>query len=597
MSKIKVLPDAVVNKIAAGEVVERPSSVVKELVENSIDAGAGRITVDIEAGGTRLIRVSDDGIGMSREDALLAIERHATSKIEKISDIENITTLGFRGEALPSIVSVSQSFIETKRKEDTFGTRLVIDGGTLRDVTEAGRDEGTVIEVKNLLFNLPARRKFLRSEKTELKYIKRILYEVAVSSYGLFLTVMSGGKTVFSFKGTLKREEMLHQIFGDTLTKLMVPFGFSGDGIEVSGFIGKPDTARRSPDHQYIIMNGRPISSKSIMRAVFDGYGPSLLKGMYPAFVLYFEIDPSRVDVNVHPTKREVRIHREYKILQALRENIAQIFHTMIAAPDLGTAPKPETGYSSSARPITMYNLPPDRWQEELLRVQRESRGSQGQNSQIDFAFPIETPKSALVEFPPQHGKEESTDERPVFWQLKDRYIITTVKEGAVIIDQHVAHERVLFEEIMEHFRGRKASAQQLLFPLVLDFSTADYDILEPMIEFLNQIGFGIREFGERSVIVDAVPSWHIEFEDGKILTKYIDEMRLHGRISSGYIEKLAAAIACRSAIKAGKPLTHGEMQYLVDRLFATTSPFVCPHGRPIIIKLTIEELDRRFGR
>ena len=288
MNKIKILSDIVANKIAAGEVIERPASVLKELVENAIDAGADSINVAVEAGGRRTIRVSDNGVGMSHDDALLSIERHATSKIENISDIENIVTLGFRGEALPSIVSVSKTTIDTKTKDDVFGTRLIIGGGILKNVTDIGRDEGTDVEVKNLFFNLPARRKFLKSESTELKHIKRILYDSAVAAPGLSLTLISEGREIFSFRKCTERVEMLKQILGITISRLMVPIGISIDGIEIEGFLGKPETASTS-FNQFIIVNGRPIKSKSILKAVLNGYGPKLLKGRYPAFVLYFE--------------------------------------------------------------------------------------------------------------------------------------------------------------------------------------------------------------------------------------------------------------------------------------------------------------------
>jgi len=597
MPKIKILPDIIANKIAAGEVIERPASVVKELVENSIDAGASKIIVDVEKGGRRLIRVSDNGLGMDREDALLSIERYATSKIENVSDIECIVTLGFRGEALPSILSVSHTVITTKRKEDVYGTRLIINGGILKNVTDVGRDEGTDVEVKNLFFNLPARRKFLKAENTELKYIKNIIYNIVVSSQQLSLTLNSNSREIVSYKGSADRSEMLHQIFGASITKLMVPIKFSFDGVDVEGFLGKPETARNTGSNAYIIMNGRPITSRSISRAVFEGYGSTIVRGMFPVFVLYFETDPSRIDVNVHPTKREIRIFRDFVILQALKENVAKTIQNMDAVPELGTPQKTFFDFSKSSRPITIYNPPDDKWQQETQKIDNARQGNFEYDSQKNLVFGNEQLPGKSDGFSLTIEKSADSYEGPAFWQLKDRYIITTVKEGAIIIDQHIAHERILYEEILGHFKGKQATAQQLLFPYVLDFSAADYDIIEPMIPFLNQIGFGVREFGEKSLIVDAVPSWHTLFEEGKIFNEYIDEMRIHGKITSGYIDKLAAAVACRSAIKSGKPLTQVEMQYLVDSLFATSSPFVCPHGRPIIVKLTLEELDRRFGR
>ncbi len=593
MSRIKVLPDIVANKIAAGEVVERPASAVKELVENAIDAGATRITVDIEAGGRRLIRVSDNGSGMGREDALLSIERHATSKIADIHDIGRISTLGFRGEALPSIVSVSKAVIETKREEDMFGTRLVINGGVLKDVSDVGRDEGTLVEVRNLFFNVPARRKFLRSDDTELRHIKRMIYDVAVSMPSISLTLNTDGREIFRFTGSEDHEDMLRQIFGETATRLMTPFELEAEDLTVTGFLGKPETARNTSVHQYVVMNGRPIDSKSLSRAVRDGYGQTVQRGMFPAFILYFELDPARIDVNVHPSKREIKIHREFVIAQEIRGNVAMTIQSMSSAPELGTSSRFLEDSLTGSRPVTVYNPPEQRW---MADVPKDRSAAQSDTAQTTLDLAFKAPETTSQPAVPA-ASENYDSSRQAFWQLKDRYILSTVKEGAIIVDQHVAHERILYEEVLGYFNGRQAAAQQLLFPLLVDFPAADYDIIEKMLPFLNQVGFGVREFGERSIMVDAVPSWYKGDDNGAIFTEYIDEMRRHGRISSGYIEKLAAAIACRSAIKSGKPLNQEEMRYLIDRLFATSSPFVCPHGRPIIVKLTLDELDRRFGR
>jgi DNA mismatch repair protein MutL len=305
------------------------------------------------------------------------------------------------------------------------------------------------------------------------------------------------------------------------------------------------------------------------------------------------------VDVNVHPSKREVRIHREFALVQALREAVAAVIQSMAAVPDLRESPPrfgPGEGTYSS--PVTVYNPPSESWRREVSRTV-DVAPSPDRQSQLglDLAEELPSPGSVAVVSPADYGKSAAPYEGPAFWQLKDRYIITTVKEGAIIIDQHVAHERILYEEVLSQINGRRAAAQQLLFPITLDFSAADFDLLEPMVPFLNKIGFGVREFGERSLIVDAIPAGLTRFEDGKIFWEFIEEMRVHGKITSGYIDKFAAAVACRAAVKAGKPLTQNEMQYLVDRLFATSSPFVCPHGRPTVVKLTLEELDRRFGR
>ncbi len=595
MAKIKILPDIVANKIAAGEVVERPASVVKELVENAIDAGADAITVEIERGGARLIRVSDNGSGMSEEDALLSIERHATSKIEKAGDIENIVTLGFRGEAIPSIVSVSKATITTCEEGAEFGTRLVIDGGVLKNVTQSGRDSGTDIEVKNLFFNLPARRKFLKTESTEIKHIKKVLYDYAVAEPGISLNLVSNGREVFSYRKCADRSEMLGQILGENIGRYIVPVSLESDGIFVEGFLGKPETASTGFD-QFIVVNGRPVKSKSILKAVMQGYGHTLQKGLYPAFVLYFEVEPRRIDVNIHPSKREIRIHRDMNMLNALRETVEQSFQTMTAAPEIGEKPAQFLDFSETGTPVTVYNPPAQSWIKEITRS--VPAGSfQAYEAQTEFAFRTDSGAAQSTEQGVRGDSNESRYEGPRFLQLNNLYIVATVKEGAIIIDQHAAHERILYEEILGNLRGKPASAQQLLFPATYDFSAADYDVLEPMIPHLNTIGFGVREFGDRTILVDAVPSGLSRFGEGTIFHEFIEEMRTYGKITSGYIDKLAASLACRAAIKSGKPMNQIEMRYLVDRLFATTSPFNCPHGRPTVVKLTLDELARRFGR
>ena len=597
MNKIKILPDVVANKIAAGEVVERPASVVKELVENAVDASADAVAVSVEGGGRRLIRVSDNGEGMTHDDALLSLDRHATSKISDAGDIERIITLGFRGEALPSIVSVSKAVIETRTKDETFGTRLVINGGVLRNVTETGRDPGTDVEIRNLFFNMPARRKFLRTEATELKHIKSVVYEAAVANPGISFTLISDDRKLFSFRKCADSGDMLPQIFGKTLADYMVPVEAIVDNVEVRGWFGKPETASTAYN-QFVVVNGRPVKSRSIAKAVYDGYGPALQRGLFPAFAIYLNIDPERVDVNMHPAKREIRIHREFMLLQGLTAEIAGLMGSRGAMPDLSGYREPAAGgMQGSGTPVTVYNPPGDRWYDDRARSRENARPTnQPLTTQTTMPF-TEASHAPAPSAPRASELSQNRFEGPTFIQLDNTYIITTLREGAIILDQHVAHERILYEEILENLRGKPASAQQLLFPITFDFSVAEWDVLEPMLPHLNTIGFGISEFGERSVMLDAVPAGMSGCEDGKILYEFIEEMRQHGKITSGYIDKLAAAFACRAAVKAGKPLNQAEMQYFVDRLFATSSPFVCPHGRPTMVKLTIDELSRRFGR
>jgi DNA mismatch repair protein MutL len=597
MNKIKILPDIVANKIAAGEVVERPASVVKELLENSIDAGATAVTVEIEQAGRRLIRISDNGSGMTRDDALLSLERHATSKITDVRDIENIVTLGFRGEALPSIVSVSKANIETRSSEETFGTRLVIDGGVLRNVTESGRDPGTDVEIGHLFFNLPVRRKFMKSDTTETAHVKQVLYEAAIANPSIAFTFIADGREVFSYRSCVESRERLAQILGETLSTAMVPVEVDIDEVRVRGYLGRPEAASTG-FNQYLVVNGRPVHSKTISRAVFEGYGASIQRGTYPAFVLSFTLDPHRVDVNIHPTKREIRIHREFALSQGIREAVSRTFQTIDAAPHVEIPDKPFRNVAGESTPVTIYNPPASQWQEELLR---SHHGSPAQQDDAQEPLPLPNqlakPQFGFTSAPSVIRFGSPTNDGPSFLQVASMYIVTTMKEGALIIDQHVAHERILYEEVLVNLTGAPAAAQQLLFPITMEFSAAEYDVLEPMLPHLNAIGFGIREFGERSVMIDSIPAGMERFGEGRIISEFIEEMRKSGEITSGYLDKLAAAIACRAAIKAGKPLAQKEMQYLVDKLFACDKPFTCPHGRPTVIKLTLDELDRRFLR
>jgi DNA mismatch repair protein MutL len=498
---------------------------------------------------------------------------------------------------MPSIVAVSKATITTSEEGAEFGTRLVIDGGVLRNVTQSGRDRGTDIEVKNLFFNLPARRKFLKAESTEIKHIKKVLYDYAVAEPGISLSLVSNGREVFSYRKCTDRSEMLGQILGENIARYIVPVSLESDGIFVEGFLGKPETASTGFD-QFIVVNGRPVKSKSILKTVMQGYGHLLPKGLYPAFVLYFELDPRRVDVNIHPSKREIRIHRDLNMLTALREAVEQSFQTMIAVPEIGEKPAQFLDFSNSGTPVTVYNPPDQSW---ISEIKRSGVPPQPQDypQQTGLIFSSDT-ESGSVQPVEQNVQDESGEfsyEGPRFLQLNNLYIVATVKEGAIIIDQHAAHERILYEEILGNLRGKPSSAQQLLFPATYEFSAADWDVLEPMIPHLNTIGFGIREFGNRTILVDAIPSGLSRFGEGTIFHEFIEEMRTYGKITSGYIDKLAASLACRAAIKSGKTMNQTEMRYLVDRLFATTSPFNCPHGRPTVVKLTLDELARRFGR
>ncbi len=564
MSKIRILPEHIVNKIAAGEVVERPASVVKELVENSLDAGASSVDVLVRKGGRELIQVADDGEGMSREDALLALSRHATSKITSEKDLEAIATLGFRGEALPSIAAVSRLTLSTKRKGDLAGTQIAVEGGVLKDVREVGRDVGTTVEVRDLFFNTPARRKFLRSTETELRHITQVVTELALSHPEVAFSLSHGNRRLMVLP---KREGLLarmEDIFGRERMAKVVPVSFRTKGIQIEGAVGLPELARRSSSSQFLLVNGRPIVHRNLSHAVYLGYGELLPKETSPFFVLSLRIDPKAVDVNVHPTKREVRFSDEKAVFDAVVQAVKSALQSEAVVPPL-KYPEPHPRAEGVREAVEKY----------LTRAQ-----------QIPLSLELPQPE------------EEPKEHRSVpLWQAHNRYIFAQVKNGIIIVDQHAAHERVLYEEALRNLSGEKPRSQQLLFPAVLTLSPVEMRFLEESGPLLESLGFSIRILGRDVVAVDAVPAGlGARWRDGALLSELIGELA-EGGTGTGLKEKLAAAYSCHAAIKAGEPLSPRQMQQLIDQLFATEQPFVCPHGRPTLIRVPLEDLDRQFGR
>jgi len=560
MAKIRILPEHIVNKIAAGEVVERPASVVKELVENSLDAGASSVDVLVRRGGRELVQVADDGEGMSREDALLALSRHATSKISSERDLETISTLGFRGEALPSIAAVSRLTLSTKREGDIAGTEVSVEGGVLRDVREVGRDVGTTVEVRDLFFNTPARRKFLRSTETELRHITQVVTELALAHPDVAFSLFHGSRRLMVLPkrdGLLARME---DVFGRERMVKVISVSFRAKGIKVEGAVGLPELARRSGVHQFFLVNSRPIVHRNLSHAVYLGYGELLPRETSPFFVLSLRIDPKAVDVNVHPTKREVRFSDERAVFNAVVQAVKSALQNEAVVPPLKY---PEV--SSRAEGVR------EAVEKYITRAQQ-------------ISLSLEVPR------PEEH--------RPVpLWQAHNRYIFAQVKNGIIIVDQHAAHERVLYEEALRNLSGGKPRSQQLLFSAVLTLSPVEIRFLEESGPLLEALGFAVRVLGRDVVAVDAVPAGlGSRWQDGALFSELIGELA-EGSTGAGLKEKLATVYSCHAAIRAGEPLSPRQMQQLIDQLFATEQPFVCPHGRPTLIRVPLEDLDRQFGR
>jgi len=569
---IRVLDPDTVEKIAAGEVVERPASVVKELVENSIDAGADRIEVEIAGGGVELIRVRDNGCGMSREDAELAFQRHATSKIGHIDDLERVTTLGFRGEALPSIAAVSRVEMKTRPRGEISGTAIVIEGGEVKKVEEAGCPEGTAVAVRNLFYNTPARRKFLKSHLTETTHCIDVVTRFALAYPGISFRLTRDGREALNLPATRDPRERIMGLYGPEVARDMVPLESGGD-FAIMGSISRPSTTRSSRDFMSVYVNRRYVKSPLVARAIAEGYRTLLPRGRYPIAVINIDIDPSRIDVNVHPAKVEVKFKDEKAVYWAVADAIRDALKGTRLAPRI--APKEPR----MTKPTFL--VPPPA---EVSGVKERPAAYAGKARKEK---PTKTPPK-----PP----EPLPDLRPI-GQVHDSYIIAEHDEGLVIIDQHAAHERIRFEAILEKREG--ARSQELLSPFVFDASPKEAAVLEGNLSLLAEMGFSVEPMGGRSFAVKALPVVFGRIEDHKTVRDIISELGALGEVKTleERREKLAAIMACRSAVKAGDALLPDSMERLIEALGRTKNPHTCPHGRPTIIEMELSELERRFGR
>ncbi|MFQ6092445.1 MAG: DNA mismatch repair endonuclease MutL [bacterium] len=588
-NRIKILPEELANKIAAGEVIERPASVVKELVENAIDAESTHIVVRVRAGGTQLISVEDNGVGMSAEDAAVAFHRHATSKIGDISDLGSIGTLGFRGEALPSIGAVSRSELSTREEKSLSATTVIVQGGKISEVGEAGRAVGTTVTVKHLFSNTPARRKFLRSTSTELRHITATIVNYAIVHPEIGFVLHHNERELFRWPKAESLKQRLQAIYGAQLLKDALPLNYSGEGFLISGWVGRPETARSSKVHQFVFVNRRPIVSQLIYHAIFEGYQPQLPKGKYPLAVVMLEMDPDRVDVNVHPTKKEVRFTDERSVHRAVVSAVRTALGGREAAPQWSPSPR-RADLSKEIAARFPFTVP---------SIQRDVKGPTSLE-------PAEEPEERELTFAPVEGKGREEPRREVdvlpeekgpLWQLHRRYILAQIRDGAVIIDQHAAHERVLYERAKRSFGGKRGTGQQLLFPLTLELSVEELGVMAEALPLFQQLGFSIKLFGGNTVVVEAVPAI-IKGESGeKVIMTILDSLIETGKRETDIRERMAISFACKTAIKDGDPLSQEEMNHLIDMLFATQNPYACPHGRPTFIRMPLSELDRKFKR
>jgi len=581
--RVHILPDHVANQIAAGEVVERPASAVKELVENSLDAQAGMIEIDMQAGGKALLRVADDGHGMVRDDALLAIDRHATSKIEDEKDLRRIRSFGFRGEALPSIAAVSRFELETAPAEGGEGTRIKIEGGRIVAVDEIARRGGTTVTVRSLFFNVPARAKFLRSAAAETRAASEATIQLALANLSAAFRLRSNERELLDLPRTGELAARVGAIWGDELAATLIPIDHVSDGIRVAGLIQRPADTRPGSRRVYLFVNGRPFADRFIVRAAEEGYRTTMPPGYRPALFLYLEVPVEDVDVNVHPTKAEVRFRNKIKTEAMVTETVRSGLEGLESAPSLGR-------YSGVSQLVSRGPTA------GALPGQPERTAA---TSQIALFVPGDAPSQ-----PPAEGERSEAGApaaRPgAMWQLHDSYILAETRSGLIIVDQHSAHERVLFERIMQDYDEGGAASQRLLFPMTIRLSPTEMQAVEELHGILRQIGFELEAFGSNTVIIHAVPDPHPHFDAERCFREMVSELA-HGSplvdSARNQHERVAKSFACKAAIKAGQPLSDLEMAELFDRLFAAELPGHDVHGRPTILRLSLDELERRFGR
>jgi DNA mismatch repair protein MutL len=650
MNRIKLLPEQVANQIAAGEVIERPASVVKELVENSLDAGARKISVEIQAGGRSLVRVADDGAGMSRDDALLCLERHATSKIRRAEDLASIATMGFRGEALPSIASVSKFSLTTREHDDQSpeGTQVTVVGGTIVEFKAAGAAPGTSIEVRQLFFNLPARRKFLRTEETEAAHIQHYLTLAALAYPEVAFTFHKDGRPVWQLpavkcgpavSGRIEAlRERLRALLGDekllavdftasleqdytpeqpevfeTATAEKAPPETRASVIRIWGLIGAPGVSRATRESQFVFVNRRPVENRGVNYALIEGCHTTLMKGRFPVCCLFLEIDPAAVDVNVHPAKREVKFHRESDIrkfvAQAVRESLLA-FHAhpekkptqkpvMEQIIAIGTIVEPKIRREISTPSLPEFPLPPKT---------PEWPSQPATQTPLKMGF-----SKAIPEPPPEPGAPASPQPLPassatpllnvplrLVGVIGKLYVILESDRGLVLLDQHAAHERILFEQMLNRLEQNEfAPTQKLLLPETIELSPRDANFLRQQLAPLTRLGVGLSEFGERTFLLDALPAFVKAADTRRFVLDLVDELKAAGReVNLARLgEHTIAKTVCRHAVKANDPLAGPELKNLVEDLRHCAMPYTCPHGRPTLIEMNYRDLEKKFGR
>ena len=591
MSRIRLLPEILASQVAAGEVVERPASVVKELVENSIDAGARKIEVSVRRGGISLIRVVDDGSGMDRDDALLSLERHATSKIRTAADLAAIATLGFRGEALPSIASVSRFRLTTREPEAVAGTEIIVAGGRIETVRDGGEAPGTQIEVRSIFYNLPARRKFLRSENTESRNLEHQLHLQATGHPEIAFAFVRDERVAFQLPAASSLLERIRDLYGKELVERLLPVeeATNASKIRIRGLIGQAGVSRQSRAQQLVFVNGRAIESPVLTAALREGYHTALMKGQFPVTFLFLDLDPAAVDVNVHPAKREVRFRDPGSVRESVVEAIRRTLESgrrewqqQFQRPPAPTAPLPTEPLAAppieqrqfSESPVT--RVIPSRADAEGPRVPREA-------PLADDAINIASPSQQFQ----------------IIGVLNKLYVLMENQDGLVLVDQHAAHERILFEELRRRMEEQGVPSQRLLLAQTFELAPRDAEWVERNTATLQKMGIGIEPFGQNAFKIDSLPTFLDVADPVTFMRKVIDGLKSASNGSSAMRlgEDMIAKTVCRHAVKANDPLRYLEVEKLISDLLECELPYCCPHGRPTMIQISHTELEKKFGR
>ena len=589
---IKALSEDLRNKISAGEVVERPASVVKELIENSLDAGATEISIVVEKGGHQTIQVRDNGSGMSPEQLPSSILRFHTSKIATLDDLFSITTLGFRGEALASIASVAEMSILSSNGTGEGAELPIVDGkpGEIKPAAEIG---GTEITIRNLFYNTPARKKFLKTPRTELRKIVDVVRRFGLAFPEVSFKLVSDNRDIFHVK-TENLEDRIDNLLDPTYSRNLLPISLVKGDYAFSGFVGNLNLVRSRPGEQYLFMNRRFIKDRLMNTAVYGAYESLVKRGEYPFFVINLILPTDQVDVNVHPMKMEVRFKDEWRVFHVLKASVNEALRSV-----LDTIP----GFNQSYEQTYSPSFGNPQFYGQSFRSPAETIPTNPNQGNMDFLTDRPTHQNLerakdyayrLAESPLEPQEGISTEH---IWQIHKKYIVSEVNSGLVIIDQHVAHERVLYEKAIKAFESTSMASQTMLFPEVLEFSPDDFDGLLDVLPYLEKIGFRIKKQDETSIRIEAIPSEMSLGNERAVIREILDNFLKERKQYSSFQEGLAAMFACKAAIKAGDALTREEMQELVNRLFATEHPYYCPHGRPIIVQMSLDELDGRFER